>query len=169
MIKKTYVRVITLLLVALMILGVMAPAFTSYAATVAVVTSNSNNVIVNGVPSSPLTEGKYYFKVENVDSSSFSLKYGESESSISESAGGAKLEADGKISFAGLTFTNNNSSGDKKWKNNDVFWIELTSSNADGEMILAYSYSTSYSQSLGEAGNRDRSRSNVSRIKRERE
>ena len=28
MIKKTYVRVITLLLVALMILGVMAPAFT---------------------------------------------------------------------------------------------------------------------------------------------
>ena len=166
MIKKTYVRVITLLLVALMILGVMAPAFTSYAATVAVVTSNSNNVIVNGVPSSPLTEGKYYFKVENVDSSSFSLKYGESESSISESAGGAKLEADGKISFAGLTFTNNNSSGDKKWKNNDVFWIELTSSNADGEMILAYSYSTSYSQSLGEAGNRDRSRSNVSRIKK---
>ena len=166
MIKKTYVRVITLLLVALMILGVMAPAFTSYAATVAVVTSNSNNVIVNGVPSSPLTEGKYYFKVENVDSSSFSLKYGESESSISESADGAKLEADGKISFAGLTFTNNNSSGDKKWKNNDVFWIELTSSNADGEMILAYSYSTSYSQSLGEAGNRDRSRSNVSRIKK---
>lgn len=165
MIKKTYVRVITLLLVALMILGVMAPAFTSYAATVAVVTSNSNNVIVNGVPSSPLTEGKYYFKVENVDSSSFSLKYGESES-ISESADGAKLEADGKISFAGLTFTNNNSSGDKKWKNNDVFWIELTSSNADGEMILAYSYSTSYSQSLGEAGNRDRSRSNVSRIKK---
>lgn len=166
MIKKTYVRVITLLLVALMILGVMAPAFTSYAATVAVVTSNSNNVIVNGVPSSPLTEGKYYFKVENVDSSSFSLKYGESESSISESADGAKLEADGKISFAGLTFTNNNSSGDKKWKNNDVFWIELTSSNADGEMILAYSYSTSYSQSLGEAGNRDRSRSNVPRIKK---
>ena len=33
MIKKTYVRVITLLLVALMILGVMAPAFTSYAAS----------------------------------------------------------------------------------------------------------------------------------------
>lgn len=166
MIKKTYVRVITLLLVALMILGVMAPAFTSYAATVLTVTSNSNNVIVNGMPSSPLTDGRYYFKVENADSSSFVLKYGESDGSYTTSATNAKIGSDGKISFAGITFTNNNTSGDKKWKNGDTFWIELTSSNADGEMVLAYSYSTNYSQSLGEAGNRDRSRTNASRIKK---
>ncbi len=41
MIKKTYVRVITLLLVALMILGVMAPAFTSYAASELLVISGT--------------------------------------------------------------------------------------------------------------------------------
>ncbi len=41
MIKKTYVRVITLLLVALMILGVMAPAFTSYAASELLVVSTA--------------------------------------------------------------------------------------------------------------------------------
>ena len=42
--KKTYVRVITLLLAVLMILGVMTPAFTSYAASELSVINNSKDV-----------------------------------------------------------------------------------------------------------------------------
>lgn len=49
--KKTYVRVITLLLAVLMILGVMAPAFTSYAASELSVINNSKDVVkVEGTP-----------------------------------------------------------------------------------------------------------------------
>ena len=65
MIKKTYVRVITLLLVALMILGVMAPAFTSYAAGSLSVINNSPSVVeVTGTPKEDeLSTGTHYFKV----------------------------------------------------------------------------------------------------------
>ena len=64
MIKKTYVRVITLLLVALMILGVMAPAFTSYAASVLSITGTTN-VSVSGTPDGTnLKEGEYEFEVK---------------------------------------------------------------------------------------------------------
>ena len=64
MIKKTYVRVITLLLVALMILGVMAPAFTSYAASELLVISTQKDVTATGTPDeSKLAEGTHNFQV----------------------------------------------------------------------------------------------------------
>ena len=63
--KKTYVRVITLLLAVLMILGVMAPAFTSYAASELSVINNSKDVVeVTGTPDeNELPTGTHYFKV----------------------------------------------------------------------------------------------------------
>ena len=69
MIKKTYVRVITLLLVALMILGVMAPAFTSYAASSLSVINNSPSVVnVTGTPQADkLSTGTHYFRIVGSD------------------------------------------------------------------------------------------------------
>ena len=68
MMKKTYVRVITLLLAALMILGVMAPAFTAYAASeLTVINNTTDKVEISGDPEDDISLGTLYFsfKEEN--------------------------------------------------------------------------------------------------------
>ena len=130
MIKKTYVRVITLLLVALMILGVMAPAFTSYAASVLSITGTTN-VSVSGTPDgSKLTEGKYEFKVQGSDKLSLQVKTGDSGY---QSADGASF-ADGNVSvsYGGVTFKPSGIySG--AWQEGNTFSIEVQSVTADDE------------------------------------
>ena len=130
MIKKSYVRVITLLLVALMILGVMAPAFTSYAASVLSITGTTN-VSVSGTPDgSKLTEGKYEFKVQGSDKLSLQVKTGDSGY---QSADGASF-ADGNVSvsYGGVTFKPSGIySG--AWQEGNTFSIEVQSVTADDE------------------------------------
>lgn len=130
MIKKTYVRVITLLLVALMILGVMAPAFTSYAASVLSITGTTN-VSVSGTPDgSKLTEGKYEFKVQGSDKLSLQVKTGDGGY---QSADGASF-ADGNVSvsYGGVTFKPSGMySG--AWQEGNTFSIEVQSVTADDE------------------------------------
>ena len=143
MIKKTYVRVITLLLVALMILGVMAPAFTSYAASVLSITGTTN-VSVSGTPDgSKLTEGKYEFKVQGSDKISLQVKTGDSGY---QSADGASF-ADGNVSvsYGGVTFKPSGIySG--AWQEGNTFSIEVQSVTADDEPQITASNITGSSR-----------------------
>ena len=143
MIKKTYVRVITLLLVALMILGVMAPAFTSYAASVLSITGTTN-VSVSGTPDgSKLTEGKYEFKVQGSDKLSLQVKTGDSGY---QSADGASF-ADGNVSvsYGGVTFKPSRIySG--AWQEGNTFSIEVQSVTADDEPQITASNITGSSR-----------------------
>lgn len=143
MIKKTYVRVITLLLVALMILGVMAPAFTSYAASVLSITGTTN-VSVSGTPDgSKLTEGKYEFKVQGSDKLSLQVKTGDSGY---QSADGASF-ADGNVSvsYGGVTFKPSGMySG--AWQEGNTFSIEVQSVTADDEPQITASNITGSSR-----------------------
>ena len=143
MIKKTYVRVITLLLVALMILGVMAPAFTSYAASVLSITGTTN-VSVSGTPDgSKLTEGKYEFKVQGSDELSLQVKTGDSGY---QSADGASF-ADGNVSvsYGGVTFKPSGIySG--AWQEGNTFSIEVQSVTADDEPQITASNITGSSR-----------------------
>ena len=143
MIKKTYVRVITLLLVALMILGVMAPAFTSYAASVLSITGTTN-VSVSGTPDgSKLTEGKYEFKVQGSDKLSLQVKTGDSGY---QSADGASF-ADGNVSvsYGGVTFKPSGIySG--AWQEGNTFSIEVQSVTADDEPQITASNITGSSR-----------------------
>lgn len=143
MIKKTYVRVITLLLVALMILGVMAPAFTSYAASVLSITGTTN-VSVSGTPDgSKLTEGKYEFKVQGSDKLSLQVKTGDSGY---QSADGASF-ADGNVSvsYGGVTFKPSGIySG--AWQEGNTFSIEIQSVTADDEPQITASNITGSSR-----------------------
>ena len=125
--KKTYVRVITLLLAVLMILGVMAPAFTSYAASELSVINNSKDVVeVTGTPDeNELPTGTHYFKVGS------DLKLYVSSSSSSE---GKNTQVDCKdnneVTYGGLTFTKK---GKGNWKANDSFNISVMSTTTDGD------------------------------------
>lgn len=143
MIKKSYVRVITLLLVALMILGVMAPAFTSYAASVLSITGTTN-VSVSGTPDgSKLTEGKYEFKVQGSDKLSLQVKTGDSGY---QSADGASF-ADGNVSvsYGGVTFKPSGIySG--AWQEGNTFSIEVQSVTADDEPQITASNITGSSR-----------------------
>lgn len=143
MIKKTYVRVITLLLVALMILGVMAPAFTSYAASVLSITGTTN-VSVSGTPDgSKLTEGKYEFKVQGSDKLSLQVKTGDGGY---QSADGASF-ADGNVSvsYGGVTFKPSGMySG--AWQEGNTFSIEVQSVTADDEPQITASNITGSSR-----------------------
>lgn len=143
MIKKTYVRVITLLLVALMILGVMAPAFTSYAASVLSITGTTN-VSVSGTPDgSKLTEGKYEFKVQGSDKLSLQVKTGDGGY---QSADGASF-ADGNVSvsYGGVTFKPSGIySG--AWQEGNTFSIEVQSVTADDEPQITASNITGSSR-----------------------
>ena len=102
MIKKTYVRVITLLLVALMILGGMAPAVTSYAASSLSVINNSPSVVnVTGTPQADkLSTGTHYFRIVGSD-----MKLYVSSSSSSQ---GEDTNVDCKdknsVTYAGMNF-----------------------------------------------------------------
>ena len=125
--KKTYVRVITLLLAVLMILGVMAPAFTSYAASELSVINNSKDVVeVTGTPDeNELPTRTHYFKVGS------DLKLYVSSSSSSE---GKNTQVDCKdnneVTYGGLTFTKKDKGN---WKANDSFNISVMSTTTDGD------------------------------------
>ena len=103
MIKKTYVRVITLLLVALMILGVMAPAFTSYAADGLIANNNSPaTVTLSGTPDGEkLSAGTYYFTVSGSD---LKLYVSTSSSSIGTDTT-ITCKGSEPVTYGGLTFS----------------------------------------------------------------
>ena len=140
MIKKTYVRVITLLLVALMILGVMAPAFTSYAASVLSITGTTN-VSVSGTPDGTnLKEGEYEFEVK-----AGPQLYVKEEGGSSELKSDAQFAPDNtSVAYGGVTFkpSNSNTAG----KENDKFSIEVQSVTADDEPQITASNITGSSR-----------------------
>ena len=141
MIKKTYVRVITLLLVALMILGVMAPAFTSYAAGSLSVINNSPSVVeVTGTPKEDeLSTGTHYFKVVGSD-----MKLYVSSSASSQGID-TKVDCKDKnsVTYAGLTFTTKDGNN---WKENDNFSISIMSTTTDGDAQIIASNITGSSR-----------------------
>lgn len=136
--KKTYVRVITLLLAVLMILGVMAPAFTSYAASELSVINNSKDVVtVTGTPDeNELSTGTHYFKVDS------DMKLYVSSSSSSKGEDTQKSCKDtNTVTYGGLTFTKQNG---KNWEANDSFNITVMSTTTDGDaQIIASNISGS--------------------------
>lgn len=141
MIKKTYVRVITLLLVALMILGVMAPAFTSYAASVLSITS-TKNVSVSGTPDGTnLKEGEYEFEVK-----AGPQLYVKEEGGSSELKSDAKFASDNtSVSYGGVTFKPSGIySG--AWQEGNTFSIEVQSVTADDEPQITASNITGSSR-----------------------
>ena len=141
MIKKTYVRVITLLLVALMILGVMAPAFTSYAASVLSITS-TKNVSVSGTPDGTnLKEGEYEFEVK-----AGPQLYVKEEGGSSELKSDAKFASDNtSVSYGGVTFKPSGMySG--AWQEGNTFSIEVQSVTADDEPQITASNITGSSR-----------------------
>ena len=141
MIKKTYVRVITLLLVALMILGVMAPAFTSYAASSLSVINNSPSVVnVTGTPQADkLSTGTHYFRIVGSD-----MKLYVSSSSSSQ---GEDTNADCKdknsVTYAGLNFATTDGSN---WKEDASFSITVMSTTTDGDAQIIASNITGSSR-----------------------
>ena len=141
MIKKSYVRVITLLLVALMILGVMAPAFTSYAASVLSITS-TKNVSVSGTPDGTnLKEGEYEFEVK-----AGPQLYVKEEGGSSELKSDAKFASDNtSVSYGGVTFKPSGMySG--AWQEENTFSIEVQSVTADDEPQITASNITGSSR-----------------------
>ena len=141
MIKKTYVRVITLLLAALMILGVMAPAFTSYAASVLSITS-TKNVSVSGTPDGTnLKEGEYEFEVK-----AGPQLYVKEEGGSSELKSDAKFASDNtSVSYGGVTFKPSGMySG--AWQEGNTFSIEVQSVTADDEPQITASNITGSSR-----------------------
>lgn len=136
--KKTYIRVITLLLAVLMILGVMAPAFTSYAASELSVINNSKDVVtVTGTPDeNELSTGTHYFKVDS------DMKLYVSSSSSSKGEDTQKSCKDtNTVTYGGLTFTKQNG---KNWEANDSFNITVMSTTTDGDaQIIASNISGS--------------------------
>ena len=139
MMKKTYVRVITLLLAALMILGVMAPAFTSYAASVLSITSTTN-VSVSGTPDGEnLKEGKYDFTIKP------GLKLAvKAEGDSNETEVNASFDGTSSVTYGGVTFKPSNSNA--AWKENDQFSIEIQSVTADNEPQITASNITGSSR-----------------------
>lgn len=148
MIKKTYVRVITLLLVALMILGVMAPAFTSYAASELLVISTQKDVTATGTPDeSKLAEGTHNFQVVK-GSSDDDLKLQHkmsSENQYQELSDGVSFASGNKsVTYGGVTFSPSGSNGGDKWTAGAKFSITVQSVSSDGEaQIIASTVSRS--------------------------
>ena len=138
MIKKTYVRVITLLLVALMILGVMAPAFTSYAAGSLLTITTQTDVSATGTPDGTnLDEGTYKFKVASNGGSDWQLKV-EKNGSFQDVTGESFSEDKTKIEYGGVTFKPAGSNGSSAWKDGNEFSIIIQSIKSEGEaMIIA--------------------------------
>lgn len=141
MIKKTYVRVITLLLVALMILGVMAPAFTSYAAgTLSVINNSPSVVTVAGTPDGvKLKSGRYYFTVRD-DSGLYVSTSSTAQGEIVQ----ASCTSSKSASYDGLTFTK---VGESNWAIGDKFEITVTSvTSSEGEAQIVASNITGSSR-----------------------
>lgn len=141
MIKKTYVRVITLLLVALMILGVMAPAFTSYAAgTLSVINNSPSVVTVEGTPDGvKLKSGRYYFTVRN-DSGLYVSTSSTAQGEVVQ----ASCTSSKSASYDGLTFTK---VGESNWAIGDKFEITVTSvTSSEGEAQIVASNITGSSR-----------------------
>lgn len=140
MIKKTYVRVITLLLAALMILGVMAPAFTSYAASSLSVVNNDPGVVeVAGTPDGTnLKVGTYYFTVKEND------LYVSTSSTDQGEVAQASCTSSKSASYGGLTFTK---VGESNWAIGDKFEITVTSvTSSEGEAQIVASNITGSSR-----------------------
>lgn len=140
MIKKTYVRVITLLLAALMILGVMAPAFTAYADSVLSIT-NTTNVSVSGTPDGEaLGEGSYEFEVV----AGPKLKVGK-KGEEKQDANSAEFSDQNKVvSYGGVKFSPSNSSD--AWEEGDTFSITIKSVIAENEPQITASNITGSSR-----------------------
>lgn len=141
MIKKTYVRVITLLLVALMILGVMAPAFTSYAAgTLSVINNSPSVVTVEGTPDGvKLKSGRYYFTVRD-DSGLYVSTSSTAQGEVVQ----ASCTSSKSASYDGLTFTK---VGESNWAIGDKFEITVTSvTSSEGEAQIVASNITGSSR-----------------------
>lgn len=141
MIKKTYVRVITLLLVALMILGVMAPAFTSYAAGSLSAINNSPSVVtVDGTPDGvKLKSGRYYFTVRD-DSGLYVSTSSTAQGEVAQ----ASCTSSKSASYGGLTFTK---VGESNWAIGDKFEITVTSvTSSKGEAQIVASNITGSSR-----------------------
>lgn len=141
MIKKTYVRVITLLLVALMILGVMAPAFTSYAAGSLSAINNSPSVVtVDGTPDGvKLKSGRYYFTVRD-DSGLYVSTSSTAQGEVAQ----ASCTSSKSASYGGLTFTK---VGESNWAIGDKFEITVTSvTSSEGEAQIVASNITGSSR-----------------------
>lgn len=141
MIKKTYVRVITLLLVALMILGVMAPAFTSYAASSLSVVNNSPSVVdVTGTPDGKdLKSGKYYFTVKDDSTLYVSASTTGQGTEVLKNCTSSKT-----ATYGGLTFTR---AGGSNWAIGDEFNITVTSvTSSEGEAQIIASNITGSSR-----------------------
>ena len=135
MIKKTYVRVITLLLVALMILGVMAPAFTSYAADALTVVNNSPSVVtVEGTPDgTTLKAGTYNFTFSDPD---MKLMVSTSSSATGTDTG-KTASGSTPLEYGGLTFKK---VGGAAWQKSDKFEIAVTavtSSEGSAQIIAS--------------------------------
>lgn len=135
MIKKTYVRVITLLLVALMILGVMAPAFTSYAADALTVVNNSKDVVeVTGTPDgTTLKAGTYNFTFSDPD---MKLMVSTSSSATGTDTG-KTASGSTPLEYGGLTFKK---VGGAVWQKSDKFEIAVTavtSSEGSAQIIAS--------------------------------
>lgn len=140
MIKKTYVRVITLLLVALMILGVMAPAFTSYAADGLIANNNSPaTVTLSGTPDGEkLLAGTYYFTVSGSD---LKLYVSTSSSSIGTDTT-ITCKGSEPVTYGGLTFSKKSG----EWKDNDSFSVTIMSVTAEGDAQIIASNITGSSR-----------------------
>lgn len=141
MMKKTYVRVITLLLAALMILGVMAPAFTAYAASELSVVNNSPSVVdVTGTPDEDtLSTGTHYFKVVGSD-----LKLYVSSSSSSEGEDTkVSCKDTNTVTYGGLTFIRKSSGN---WVEGDSFNISVMNTTTDGDAQIVASNITGSSR-----------------------
>ena len=142
--KKTYVRVITLLLAVLMILGVMAPAFTSYAASELSVINNSKDVVkVEGTPDGKdLKVGSYRFKFKDSG-----LELQVSASPFDQwTDTGITASGSASISYGNLTFTKV-STTKKEWDASDKFEIVVTEvSSSEGKAQIVASNITGSSR-----------------------
>ena len=145
MIKKTYVRVITLLLVALMILGVMAPAFTAYAASVLSITSTTN-VSVSGSPDgSKFEEGNYSFKIVNASPDLKLQVKGPNAGDYTEAAGAEFNTGNSAVTYGGVTFKPSGANSGS-WVDGNTFSIAVQSITADDQPQITASNITGSSR-----------------------
>lgn len=141
MMKKTYVRVITLLLAALMILGVMAPAFTAYAASeLTVINNTTDKVEISGDPEDSISLGTLYFSFKE---ESDGLVLYSSTSSSSEGTSTGEKASGSTVVYKGLTFTK---PGSKNWAKEDTFNITVVNTSAEGDAQIVASNITGSSR-----------------------
>ena len=143
--KKTYVRVITLLLAALMILGVMAPAFTAYAASVLSITGTTN-VSVSGTPDgSSLKEGSYTFQITGASETLTLQVKGPDAQSYSDASGASFDSGNTAVTYGGVTFRPSGSNSGS-WKTGNSFGIVVQNVTAEDQPQITASNITGSSR-----------------------